>query len=385
MAGALLKPSEVLYILLQCEARCSETLSMSPSNSTLPIRLGFIGLSATGWASNALAPPLFKEPLASKYSLVAVSTTRAESAEASAAKYSKLASEATGKKVIVKSYHGSAEQIAADKDVDMVAVSVRLLGHNEAASKVINAGKDLFIEWPAGNYSEETRGLYDAAKNKGIRSVAKSIVDSGVLGKTVSATFNVSSVWGNLIFLDSAKYFLDPSNSLGLIDILGGHGLDMFTHILGPISSLSAIAENKAPLITISDSKGKPTDEVLPQTKPTQYCVNGLLASGATFSVHFQTAVTETEFLWVIRGEKGTLRIVDEDAKKTGLFAPTPQVYLNGNKVELPAEESRSGLLWEAVAEDREESYATLEDAVRIRNVLDAILRSSKEGRRIDL
>ncbi|KAF5374076.1 hypothetical protein D9757_010732 [Collybiopsis confluens] len=356
---------------------------MSSSNST-PIRLGFIGLSATGWAANALAPPLFKN--------LSLPNTP------SAAKYSELASEAIGKKVTVKPYYGSAEHIAADKDVDMVVVSVKLLGHKETASKVIDAGKDLFIEWPAGNHSEETKVLHDAAKNKGIRTVvgfqlrfshyalkAKSIVDSGILGKIVSATFNFSSIWGNLVYPDSARYLLDPSNGLGMMDILAGHGLDMFTHILGPISSLSAVAENKAPLITLTDSEGKPTDEVLPQTKPTQYCVNGLLASGATFSVHCQAAVTETEFLWVIRGEKGTLRIVDEAAKQIGLFDATPQVYLNGKKIELPDQENRSGLLWEAVAEGREESYANLEDAVRMRTVLGAILRSSKEGKRVDI
>ncbi|KAF5374075.1 hypothetical protein D9757_010731 [Collybiopsis confluens] len=363
---------------------------MSHSNESTPIRLGFIGLSATGWAANSLVPPLFREPLASKYSLVAVSTTRAESAEASAAKYSVLASEAAGKKVVVKPYHGSAEHIAADKDVDVVVVSVKSTAHKETANKVIDAGKDLFIEWPAGHHPEETQDLYDAARRQGSRFAlkAKSIVDSGRLGNIVSATFNVSSIRGRSGYPDYAKYFLHPSTNLGLIDIFGAHGLDMFTHVLGPISSLSAVAENKVTSIPLSDSEDKPTGEVLPYSKPTQYCVNGLLASGATFSVHLQSAVSETEFLWIIRGEKGTLRIVDEDMtdpKKFGFFDATPKMYLDGKKVELPDEENRSGLLWEAVAEGRDESYASLADAVRMRNVLGAILRSSKEGRRVDV
>ena len=143
---------------------------MVASEST-PIRLGFIGLSATGWASTALAPPLFEKSLLPKYSIVAVSTTRPESAEASAAKYSELASKATGTKVTVKPYHGSTEHIAADKDIDMAVVSVKALHHKEVATKVIDAGKDLFIEWPAGRELAETKELYEAAKNAGIKTV----------------------------------------------------------------------------------------------------------------------------------------------------------------------------------------------------------------------
>ncbi|KAF5374071.1 hypothetical protein D9757_010734 [Collybiopsis confluens] len=82
--------------------------------------------------------------------------------------YSEIAPEATEKKVTVKSYHGSAERIAADENVDMVVVAVRMTAHKEVAPKVIEAGKDLFIEWPAGNHGEETRKLYEAANEKGI-------------------------------------------------------------------------------------------------------------------------------------------------------------------------------------------------------------------------
>lgn len=139
--------------------------------SKTPIQLGFIGLSATGWAAIALAPPLFEEPLSSKYSLVAVSTSKPESAAASAAKYSELASNSTGTSVTVKPYHGSAKHIASNIDVGMVAVSVKVLDHKEVASEVIKAGKDLFIEWPAGVRLAETKELYEAAKAKGIRTM----------------------------------------------------------------------------------------------------------------------------------------------------------------------------------------------------------------------
>lgn len=56
-------------------------------------------------------------------------------------------------------------------NVGMVAIAVKVLDHKEVASEVIKAGKDLFIEWPAGVRLVETKELYEAAKAKGIRTM----------------------------------------------------------------------------------------------------------------------------------------------------------------------------------------------------------------------
>ncbi|KAF5374073.1 hypothetical protein D9757_010737 [Collybiopsis confluens] len=365
-----------------------------------PIRLGFVGLSTAGWASRDLAPPLFKSPLSSKYSLVALSTSRAESAEVSAEKYSKLASEAAGTKVEVKPYHGSAEHIARDKDVDMVAVSINVIDQATVASKIIDGGKNLFIEWPAGNRLEDTKALYDAAKAKGIKTAVglqlrfshfvpkvKSIIESGGLGKIVSSDFHVFANFGT-VFPPIVQYLINPSTGAGPLDIIAGHSFDLFMHVLGPLASFSAVAKNQLPLVSIGDSNWIPTGETVPQGKPTQYCVSGILTSGATFNLHLEAGVSETGFTWVIQGEKGRVRITDvseTEPWKSQPFALPARIYHNGQRVELPAEENRSGLLWEAIADGKEEMYATLEQAVKIKELLREVLRSSEEGRRIDL
>jgi predicted dehydrogenase len=127
------------------------------------INVGFVGLSKSGWASNALAAPLIKT---GKYKIVAVSTSRAESAAASAE-----AQSAAGGGHTVKPYHGDTSQIANDPDVQLVAVSVRAPEHQAAALPAIEAGKDLFIEWPAGHNLEVTKELWAKAKAKGIRTI----------------------------------------------------------------------------------------------------------------------------------------------------------------------------------------------------------------------
>jgi predicted dehydrogenase len=130
--------------------------------SATPIKVGFIGLSVSGWADGILGPTLVKNP---SYKLVALSTTSPTSAEAAAEKYSSLAN------TPVKPYHGPSSQIANDPEVDLVAVSVKTPYHKEVATPVLEAGKDLFIEWPAGRTTEETREFARLAKEKGVRSI----------------------------------------------------------------------------------------------------------------------------------------------------------------------------------------------------------------------
>ena len=130
-----------------------------------PIRIGFIGLSTKGWASTDLIPSIFDPLLTDKYTLTAVCTSSAESAQASAAKYSELA------KRPVKAYFGKNgyTEIANDPEVDLVAVSVKIPDHLDAITPAIEAGKNVFVEWAPGKNLEETVRIAEAAKAKGIR------------------------------------------------------------------------------------------------------------------------------------------------------------------------------------------------------------------------
>jgi predicted dehydrogenase len=132
---------------------------MSPS----PIKVGFVGLSSAGWASMALAPTLFSLP--DKYTLTAVSTT----SEASATESAKKQTDAVGHPV--KAYYGDTAQIAKDPDVDFVVVAVKAPSHKAAVLPAIEAGKDIFIEWPAGAGSNQTVEIAEAARRKGVRTM----------------------------------------------------------------------------------------------------------------------------------------------------------------------------------------------------------------------
>ena len=130
-----------------------------------PIRIGFIGLSTQGWASATLVGPLFDPLLSSAYTLTALCTSTEVSAVTAAAKYTELAGHT------VKAYYGDEglRAIANDPEVDLVAVSVKVPSHYHAVMPAIEAGKDIFIEWPVGKNYEETVKIAQAAKEKGVR------------------------------------------------------------------------------------------------------------------------------------------------------------------------------------------------------------------------
>lgn len=156
-----------------------------------PIRLGFIGLTATpgAWANIAHLPYLVQS---SKYKIVSLANSSISSAEA-AIKAHKLPSD-------VKAY-GSPVDIAADPEVDMVVVSVKVEQHYELVKPALEAGKMAYVEWPLGNDTAEAEDLTELAKKNHLKTVVglqgrqsnitrtlKEIVASGRLGKVLSSS-----------------------------------------------------------------------------------------------------------------------------------------------------------------------------------------------------
>ena len=102
-----------------------------------PIGVGIIGLSAdpSAWATVAHVSPLKSAPLNEKFKLVAVCTSSPESA--------KKAAEAHG--ISADKAYSSAEDIANDKDVDLVVVSVKV--RHIHLSRMIFEGGSLEEGW----------------------------------------------------------------------------------------------------------------------------------------------------------------------------------------------------------------------------------------------
>lgn len=278
-----------------------------------PIGVGIIGLSAdqSAWATSAHSSPLKSAPLNEKFKLVAVGTSSPESA--------KRAAEANG--VSADKAYSSAEAIADDKDIDLVVVSVKTPYHKQLALPALRAKKSVFVEWPLGNGLQEAEELAALAKKQGVKTAvglqarllpsvqkARSIIDSGALGRIVGTTIIAS---GSFLMTVPAKssYLNDPKSGANLVTIATIHSLDPLCYLLGEFKSLNATTATTFPelrFVQADGSKGEPVKSNIADF----VSIQGVLESGATvnFVSSSTTEATPGRFEWVISGEKGSLK-----------------------------------------------------------------------------
>ncbi|KAF2100505.1 putative NAD binding Rossmann fold oxidoreductase [Rhizodiscina lignyota] len=312
------------------------------------IRLGIIGLSASdeAWTSGTHAVPLLQEPLSSKYKITAISTSSKETALASAKRWG----------IPPEKAYTSAEQIAADPDVDMVVVGVKLPMHRDLTLPALNAGKDVFVEWPLATNLQQVKELQEAATKSGVRTViglqaraspailkAKEIIDSGKLGKIVATTVNG---WDNfLLYLPPRHdYEHDKTTRANISNITSGHVLDALCFLLGEFKSVNATMATNFPEITTPNHSGP-----VARDAPDAFLVHGTLLSGAvvSFSMVLTTPDSPSSFTWTITGSKGALKFeglninIQMLSPKLYLYAGGPSKSGTAGWEEVPVEESK--------------------------------------------
>src|SRR3989449_5743067 len=278
----------------------------SMPESTLGV--GIIGVSPVrGWAATAHIPALHALP---NYEIRALSAPSAETARA--------AGEMFGVSMVFSDH----EQLVIQRDIDVVAVTVKVPRHRELVSAALAAGKAVYCEWPLGCDLDDARAMAALAAEKGIHTVVglqarqapaiefvRELLRDGYVGEVLSTTMVGLSVPGDVVVQPNA-YMLDKTNGANVLTIAVGHSLDILSYVLGEFGELSAIADLRRPLITI-----EATGEQIVKTAADQIAVIGTLLSGATASIHIREAVAGgTGFLWEINGTDGTLRITADAA-----------------------------------------------------------------------
>ena len=283
------------------------TSAVATPKSTLGV--GIIGVSPVrGWATTAHVPALRALP---NYQIAALSAHNMESARA--------AGEAFGVSAVFTDH----EQLAAQPDIDVVAVTVKVPHHRELVSAAIAAGKAVYCEWPLGRDLDDARAMAALAARRGVRTVVglqarqapaiefvQQLLRDGYVGEVLSTTMVGLSIPGNVVGQPNA-YMLDKANGANLLTIPVGHSLDILNYVLGEFADLSAVSDLRRPVIIIEE-----TGERIVKTAADQIAVIGTLMSGATASIHIREAVAGgTGFLWEINGTDGTLRITARQAQ----------------------------------------------------------------------
>ena len=193
---------------------------------------------ARGFSSIAHMPALQALP---DFEVIAVCTTRQESADAAARHYGAPLAFA------------DATKLAQHPDVDLVTVCVKVPDHHDPVMAAIEAGKHVYCEWPLGRSTDEAVRMLNAANAKNVRhavglqgrvspsiNYVRDLIAEGYVGQPLSGTLFVNAPnWGTT--LDRA-YQASFANGANLMTITGGHNLDLLCYCLGEFRQLSAFA-----------------------------------------------------------------------------------------------------------------------------------------------
>jgi predicted dehydrogenase len=263
------------------------------------IRVGIVGLSPNrGFASIAHIPALHALP---EFEIVAVCTTRQESAEA------------TAKHFGIPLAFSDPDKLARHPDIDLVTVTVKVPDHYRPVMAAIEAGKHVYCEWPLGRNTAEAERMLDAAEDKrvchavGLQgqwsptiNYVKDLIIDGYVGRVLTATLiGCAPNWGAT--LDRA-YQADFANGANLMTITGGHQIDALCRCLGEFRELSAFAVTQRNRI-VTDDQGE-----VQLTSPDQLAVSGILDNGTVVSFQIRGGMAcGTEFLFEIHGSDGDL------------------------------------------------------------------------------
>jgi predicted dehydrogenase len=301
------------------------------------IKVGIIGVSAErGWASVAHIPAIKSLP---GFKLTAISNRNPEQAVAAGKVYD-----------VLHTYH-STDELVNSPDVDLVVVTVKVPEHKAVVAAAINAGKDIYCEWPLGNGLAEAEELVQMAKEKGIYGVVglqsravpainfiKDLVKDGYVGEVLSTTLIGSGIYYGAFTDKTTAYAMDAKNGAGMIYSTFGNSIDALCYCLGEFQELNATAVNRRKVTTIVE-----TGEEIPMTAFDQIVVNGVLESGAVATAHFRGGMFKgTNFFWEINGTKADL-VITADGGHPGVFEltikgaqdnalaviPVPEKYFN--------------------------------------------------------
>jgi predicted dehydrogenase len=272
------------------------------------IRLGLIGASVQGtWSSRSHLPAV---RASAEVELVAVCTTRADSAEA--------ARQAYGARLAFDDYC----KMVASPEIDAVAIVVRVPSHYAPTKAALEAGKHVYCEWPLGRTTAEAIELAALAKAKGLVTAVglqarvnpammhmKELVEAGFVGEVMAVHVSLMRE-GVLSRPSNRTWQRDAELGANTLTIANGHTVDAMRFVAGDFARLSAVVATQA-----KQWLDTGTRTLLDVTSPDNVLVSGHLANGAVAAVHIGAIpFAGSGYRMEIYGRDGTLVAMGEDS-----------------------------------------------------------------------
>ena len=290
------------------------------------------------------------------------------------------------------------DDMLRDDSIDAVVNLTPAHAHTSVSRRCLEAGKPVFSEKPLGTDFDEGRSLVELASQTGLRlgcapdtflgvgmQAARSAIDRGLIGEPIAANGFMLG-FGPEWWHPNPESFYVPG--AGPLFDMGPYYLTALVHLLGPARSISGSAK-----IGIAErvvhAKGRVGD-VVQATTPTHVSSMIDFVGGASATLVTSFDVKATRFKNIeIYGTEGTLSLPDPNTfggplKLRNILAE------DWRELPLPVpnvpQQRGIGLadMLSATIADRPHR-ASAELALHVLELMSATLRSSDEGRRIDL
>ena len=355
------------------------------------LRLGLIGASVKGtWSARSHLPAL---RASGDVELTAVSTTRADSAEA--------ARQAWGARLAFDDYR----RMIASPEIDAVAVVVRVPSHYAPTKAALEAGKHVYCEWPLGRTTAEAVELAALAEAKGLVTAVglqarvnpsvmymRELVQGGYVGEVMAV--HVCLVREGVLRRPSNRTWQrDAELGANTLTIANGHTIDAMRFVAGDFARLSAVVATQAKQWLDTGS-----NIWLDVTSPDNVLIAGRLTMGAAASAHIGAIpFAGSGYRMEIYGREGTLVAMGEDSPQLGevslhgakggnTLAPLPvperfQFATPGTPAGEPANVGQMYRLFAEAVRGGDARPPNFAIAVELHRLVDAIKGASDSGR----
>jgi predicted dehydrogenase len=265
--------------------------------------VGIIGANVHyGWGARAHLPAL---AAITEYELIGVATTRIETARETAAQFG------------IEHAYASPAELCANPDIDLVIVCVRVPSHYALTKLALEAGKNVFTEWPLGRTTDEARELRDLAAAQNVRSMVglqaraapafvrlRELIQEGYVGDLQHVSLR-QTLHGGGARGQSFAWAADVTQGATTLTIATAHVLDGVAASVAEIEQVSAVVATRMPTATIIE-----TGETIPVTSPDTVMLAGTLAGGVPLSAAITSVPTVgTGLRLEVQGSNGVLTI----------------------------------------------------------------------------
>jgi len=294
-------------------------------------------------------------------------------------------------------------EMLRDPAIDAVVIATPPFLHHSMVISAVEAGKHVLCEKPMARNLAEARDMEKIANNgrvaamvnhefrfSPVRVHVKKLIDDGFIGEPQSASLTVfrSSLNdpGGIPF----GWLMEADKAGGMLGAVGSHHVDALRWWFGDVKSVAGAVGTMVKRRRLPESM-----QMVPVDADDNFSVLMKFANGAIGSIHYTaTAAVDLSDQIVLSGSDGMLMISNEGR----LYGGQRDQGLAEIPLPEPAEEidpafdhplihptmllHREWINWIRTGEEATPSFA---DGVRVQEILDGALRSSQQGRWVDV